>query len=52
MVTPEVRERYQRRGKQFSFGADVSNAASPKEWVQQQHVRIQDTGERDTLVNP
>ena len=50
MVTPEVRERYQRRGKQFSFGDDMLDAASPKEWVQQQHVRFQDTSERETLV--
>jgi hypothetical protein len=50
MVTPEVRERFQQRGKQFSCEADVLDAASPKEWVQQQHVRFQDTGERETLV--
>jgi hypothetical protein len=51
LVTPAVRERYQRRGKQAGFGADALDAASPMVWVQQQRVRFQDTSERETLVS-
>lgn len=51
LVAPVVRERYQQRGKQFSFADDRADAASPKEWVQQQHVSFDDAGKRDTQVN-
>ena len=51
LVAPAVAERYERRGKQLRFADDVSDAASPKEWVQQQRVRFQDTSDRETLVS-